>query len=114
MQELRIPCEGLTDEGFVAIKAQMRMFLNMPAEMLPPSVKLMYSAFAYVSEPNLKGCYHQFISWFNENGYEVMKADSYYVIRRRDPDFYEWKAINDKAWQDIDRRVINALGREAE
>lgn len=89
MQELRIPRDGLTDEGFIALKAQMRMFFGMPIEMLPRSIKLLYSALEYgVDLPPRR--YHQFINWLAENGYEVL-MDEYvaqgrpmtcYIIRR--------------------------------
>ena len=96
MQELRIPRDGLTEEKFIALKAQMRMFLGMPTEMLPRSVERLYTALAYVTNPDTKHIYHQFGSWLEKNGYEVLGDEfvaqgrpmTYYVIRRAWSDWF--------------------------
>jgi hypothetical protein len=78
MKEIRIPVAGLTDEGFIALKAQMRILFGMPAEVMPQSAAWLH------------GSLHQhwsdypFRRWLAANGYEVLQPGvrgTYYVIR---------------------------------
>ena len=120
MQELRIPRDGLTEEKFIALKAQMRMFLSMPTEMLPRSVEHLYSALAYATNPDTTHIYHQFGSWLEKNGYEVLGDEfvaqgrpmTYYVIRRAWSDGSMAQAIGDRIAEEIDRHVLHTLSSE--
>ena len=90
MLEIRIPSEGLTGEGFVALKAQMRILFGMPAEVMPHSRVELYNTLRASLRGDISSSY-PLRRWCTENGYEIL-ADIYtdfgsrrfgdYVIRQ--------------------------------
>ena len=109
MKEIRIPHVGLTDEGFIALKAQMRILFGMPAEVLPQSVAWLYESLQQHWSD------YPFRRWLAANEYEVLQPGllgTYYVIRPSEVTATEHilaDNMSSKIAENIDRHVLKAL-----
>ena len=106
MKEIRIPHDGLTDEGFIALKAQMRILFGVPVEVLPHSRSDLFHALQAAPKSAYPLC-----RWLAANGYEVLqpKLGAYYVIRQADFETLLWEGVAKRITTNIDRHVLTGL-----
>lgn len=108
--EIRIPASRLTEEGFTALKAQTRIFLGMPAEVMPHSIYWLYKSL----HPHWIG--YPFRKWLRDNGYEVVRSpafemgpEPYHVIRRADVETIMYDNMGRNIMEDIDEAVLRKI-----
>jgi len=108
---MEIPCGSVTPEQFASIRAQLRMFLSAPAEVIPDTHRELCAALG-------GGAWnYKLYPWLHTHGYEVVHdADLHqgylhFVIRPQ-----TWtgaSAVSDKIRDAIDRQLLNSLlGRD--
>ncbi len=105
--EMRISDYTVTPEKFAAIRAQLRMFFGVPAEVIPSTQSDLRA--------DLNGGF-KLRAWLVTHGYEVVRdySDSlprHFVIR---PETWtNASVVSDKIRDAIDRQVLNSLlGRD--
>jgi len=106
MGRMEISCGSVTPEQFASIRAQLRVFLSAPAEVIPDTHRELCDALS-------GGAWnYKLYPWLHTHGYEVVQdADKlgylYFVIR---PETWTGaSAVSDKIRDAIDRQVLNSL-----
>lgn len=108
MGRMEIPCGSVTPEQFVSIRAQLRVFLSAPAEVIPDTHRELCDALGG-GEWNYK-----LYPWLHTHGYEVVQdADKlgylYFVIRPGRSSSFNFEAVSAKMSTAIDEQVIKTL-----